>query len=379
MYLHMAMLFTLYGCNFFSHNNVNNEVSRQDSISIDSLRQAKCDSLLKSIIETGSEQVKLPGSIPKNIGECIVQLDTCTNHRIKEWIICVTEDEYTSFLHHGFGTYLRNTWGLWGGSDLVLYFNSLGIFHPDDMSGLILECFHQYINTGKYSIDEKIERYKAYWKNIKEREDSVNKINTKQYEITKRFVDSLHQAIKYEECFQKIKGLVKDSLNFYIEETKGDTVLLWTSAGSGSFSCKEYKKMTEWPHFGKTSFFGHISREGDIICHSLSLQRFIRKKGYLYYEEESGDFVKVFTPEMAKNPAKTNEWIPVNNCSFNKSFVKIIWELEGKKYYYIEMNGDCEGTGLAVRYFIDEHLNIIFDEHLRKKLWKSIRLFDTDA
>jgi hypothetical protein len=46
--------------------------------------------------------------------------------------------------HHGFGTSLRNCWGLWGGkSPLAKWFQARDIWHPDDMSGIVLESLHR--------------------------------------------------------------------------------------------------------------------------------------------------------------------------------------------------------------------------------------------
>src|SRR4051812_25886021 len=43
--------------------------------------------------------------------------------------------------HMGLGMGLRNDWGLWRGSRLSQWFNQRGIFHPDDMSGIIFDTF----------------------------------------------------------------------------------------------------------------------------------------------------------------------------------------------------------------------------------------------
>jgi hypothetical protein len=43
--------------------------------------------------------------------------------------------------HFGIGLWMRNNWGLWSGSRLAKSLDSLGLHHPDDMSGFILETF----------------------------------------------------------------------------------------------------------------------------------------------------------------------------------------------------------------------------------------------
>jgi hypothetical protein len=49
--------------------------------------------------------------------------------------------------HHGIGQWIRNNWGLWGGSRLQRYFFSIGVFHPDEMSGTILDCYWVWLQS----------------------------------------------------------------------------------------------------------------------------------------------------------------------------------------------------------------------------------------
>jgi hypothetical protein len=73
-------------------------------------------------------------------------------------------------MHFGFGLWMRNNWQLWGGSRLSKYFNSLEIYHPDDMSGIILVSYHRYLNNKDIQLDEQIKYYKDYWANSKKEE-----------------------------------------------------------------------------------------------------------------------------------------------------------------------------------------------------------------
>lgn len=58
---------------------------------------------------------------------------------IKIKIRALTEDEFSGKFHFGFGMWLRNNWDLWKGSRLSKYFNSIGVYHPDDMTGIIFD------------------------------------------------------------------------------------------------------------------------------------------------------------------------------------------------------------------------------------------------
>lgn len=66
--------------------------------------------------------------------------------------------------HMGLGLGIRNTWGLWDGSRLTRYFNKLGIHHPDDMSGIILDTFWCKLHSQPLRLDERVAYYQAYWK-----------------------------------------------------------------------------------------------------------------------------------------------------------------------------------------------------------------------
>jgi hypothetical protein len=65
--------------------------------------------------------------------------------------------------HMGMGMGMRNQWALWAGSRLSRYFDNLGIHHPDDMSGIILETFWRRLHHQPLRLDERIAYYKAFW------------------------------------------------------------------------------------------------------------------------------------------------------------------------------------------------------------------------
>ena len=69
--------------------------------------------------------------------------------------------------HHSTGRWMRNRWSLWD-RESVLHkeFNAIGIFHPDDMSGIILETAHRIINGIPSDIAWQVRYCKAYWSKI---------------------------------------------------------------------------------------------------------------------------------------------------------------------------------------------------------------------
>ena len=66
--------------------------------------------------------------------------------------------------HRSLGMWMRNNWGLWGGSRLSKYLNGIGIFHPDDMSGIILHSFWRHLNGKPIKLEEQVAYYQEYWK-----------------------------------------------------------------------------------------------------------------------------------------------------------------------------------------------------------------------
>lgn len=84
--------------------------------------------------------------IPKDIEDCCVQLDKIISEEDKEYIKGLPKKKDTIDLHFSLGMWIRNNWGLWGGSRLQIYFLKKDINHPDDMSSKILEAYYDWLN-----------------------------------------------------------------------------------------------------------------------------------------------------------------------------------------------------------------------------------------
>jgi hypothetical protein len=109
--------------------------------------------------------------IPENLEDCIKSLDEIYADSVKIEIAKLTESEYSSGNHlFGIGIWMRNNWQLWGGSRLSKYFNQIGIYHPDDMSGIIMDSYHRYLKNEEIRLDEQVKSYQEYWKK-KEKEN----------------------------------------------------------------------------------------------------------------------------------------------------------------------------------------------------------------
>ena len=107
---------------------------------------------------------------PKNLDESIQQLDLLFPDSTKYQISQMAEKEFIGNSHMSTGMWIRNNWGLWKGGELSNFFNGLGIYHPDDMSGIILTSFYRHIRNLDYDLDNQIKNYQDYWKKELEHE-----------------------------------------------------------------------------------------------------------------------------------------------------------------------------------------------------------------
>ena len=103
--------------------------------------------------------------IPIDLNDCFVQLNKIFKPAEVTKFRNLPIEEAMVDSHFAIGLSLRNNWCLWNGSRLSIYFNNLGITHPDDMSGIILTSYHRYLNKQDIDLDSQIKHYKDYWKN----------------------------------------------------------------------------------------------------------------------------------------------------------------------------------------------------------------------
>ena len=105
-----------------------------------------------------------------HINDCIdlescmawVAENTADESDFKNWI-SLDEDKAMAMVHHSLGMNLRNTLGLWHDGTSVPWFNKQGIYHADDMSGIILTSLHRKHNDIDIALDEQIKIYRDHW------------------------------------------------------------------------------------------------------------------------------------------------------------------------------------------------------------------------
>lgn len=84
--------------------------------------------------------------IPRDLGECFVELDKRLGADTKARMLTLDRQAFGVEFHMGLGMGLRNGWGLWGGSRLKTYFTVRGVRDADDMSGIILGYYYDWLH-----------------------------------------------------------------------------------------------------------------------------------------------------------------------------------------------------------------------------------------
>jgi len=129
-------------------------------------------------------------SIPNNLEECFAELEK----QFGEDMVTAFREEKEEDLpkyHFGTGMGIRNGWGLWAGSQLAKYFEEMGIFHPDDMSAIILTSFHRRLNNKDIRLDEQREYFARYWINMGKNGGDVSDWDRKYFTISQRQWDRI--------------------------------------------------------------------------------------------------------------------------------------------------------------------------------------------
>lgn len=120
--------------------------------------------------------------VPIDLCDALNYLDCKWNESDKSGFKNKPEKDAVIELHFGTGMGIRNSWGLWkGDSGIAKYFKNLGIFHPDDMSGIILTSFHRYLNKIDIKLNEQIKYYKDFWEMSKQSESERRRMDFNEF------------------------------------------------------------------------------------------------------------------------------------------------------------------------------------------------------
>lgn len=127
----------------FFFRNKNAKLARQEKIIKD---RKEREELKKRLVAEKINDIY----IPKDLGDCFAELDRMLSDIDKKEIEAVkSKEDLLGKYHMGIELWMRNNWGLWGGSRLQKYFTDRKIGHPDDMSSVALFFYHDWLNGKK--------------------------------------------------------------------------------------------------------------------------------------------------------------------------------------------------------------------------------------
>lgn len=107
--------------------------------------------------------------IPTNLDEAIQLVidDIMSDVESRDYILSSSENDFLCNAHHSYGQHIRNTWRLWTKEPpLVKWFNEKGIYHADDMSGIILVSTYRKLNSKEIDLENQIIHYREYWNKV---------------------------------------------------------------------------------------------------------------------------------------------------------------------------------------------------------------------
>ncbi|MGE0773315.1 MAG: DUF6794 domain-containing protein [Cyclobacteriaceae bacterium] len=130
---------------------------------------------------------------PVNLEDAVSHLAIIHDDTIKAKIRAMSENEFLAGSHFGLGMWIRNNWGLWRGKELAKYLNSIGLFHPDDMSSVILTCYYRELTGRAWELDEQIKYYRDYWQKSQEHANQMETDTAYRHKVQMRH-DSIGRA-----------------------------------------------------------------------------------------------------------------------------------------------------------------------------------------
>ena len=97
--------------------------------------------------------------IPVDLYDAVEFLNCLWSKDEKQKIVRQLENnEEYGYDNYMLGQSIRNSWGLWTGeNDLVKFFNSHDITHPDDMSSIILTSFQRKFNNKEIDFEDQVQ------------------------------------------------------------------------------------------------------------------------------------------------------------------------------------------------------------------------------
>lgn len=112
----------------------------------DEIREERADFQKRLVSDSINERY-----IPKDLGDSFLELDKELPEVTRKEMTALPKREDMIQYHMGLGTWMRNNWGLWGGSRLQKYFTDKGITDPENMSSVVLFFYWDWLHGNKQS------------------------------------------------------------------------------------------------------------------------------------------------------------------------------------------------------------------------------------
>jgi len=120
-------------------------------------------------------------NIPSTLEESINYFEKNWNDKEKKVFQSKPENDAVTELHMTVGMWIRNSWLRQGNDSLKKQFHKIGVYHPDDISSIILTSLHRKLNNKEIKLEEQAQHYIDYWKPIIEQNEKSRKIAVEHY------------------------------------------------------------------------------------------------------------------------------------------------------------------------------------------------------
>jgi len=104
-----------------------------------------------------------PKGKPKTVAQALELLNSHMTTENLAQIQAMPEDALYR-LHFGLGRWIRNNWIYQGDKELLAFFKTQRLRHPDDMSTIIIQSFWRTLHKKPIQLIEQIHYYQNYWK-----------------------------------------------------------------------------------------------------------------------------------------------------------------------------------------------------------------------
>ncbi len=339
--------------------------------------------------------------IPKNIDECITQINSFWKDSLKNEVKKLSEEDFIGEAHFGFGRWTRNNWGLWAGSRLAIYFRNYGIPHPDNMSSIILRSYHRSLKNKNKGFEGQINKYLKFFEEQKRQDELIRKGQTKEILKSKKWLNK--KGIRFYEI-RKLEGRSQffncDSM-IVLRKINEDTIMYWTTASLTPLEIKEAEEWIKSENVQKNGYVNVIQPDGRINFIILSQKTFVCRNDSLFekddYYEISKDSIMslykswIFKSKNEKEKKYYSDLINENTLhSYKLMFTPSLfyekdtiqsksihfendviilngyWQIENVKYYQITVENKVEKTKYSYRF--DENFRFIDWEGCNKDI-----------